>query len=372
MKRPSPVRATIGSTSLPKEPSMRTSIRFRFAAAFAAVLAVSALAGCDFINGLLGIGGGDPPPDPSTQIFKTYLADIPDPELRLCLEETIGKSFGTTAGSITVGDLAGAQWLVGKQRNIASLKGLELTDMRSIDMWNCSIADASALRGLNLEACSLDTNAISSLDPFLLSPRLGFLSLSNNPLTAPELRKITPYAFPALGGLNFSSDYDGSGDYYVSFSDALAVLTPFTGLTNIGLVNFHMNDAQFASFYSAVIAGKLQNFACLTLAKNDIGNASLALIAGIPNLTWLNLQNCPNITSLDALAAAGGPTKLNNLYLNDDGVVDFAPLKTMYDRGCFQGAGAFVHIYNQVNDRTSAESLAAIDYLRAHGVVVQY
>jgi hypothetical protein len=142
---------------------------------------------------------------------------VPDPELRLCLEESIGKTFGTAAGSITLADLEGAERLDTKQRPIASLKGLELAKgLKRIDGYNSGIADASALRGLPLVFCGFDGNLISSLDPFLLSPSLEFLGLIDNPISAAELRKITPASFPSLVGLEISSDADGTGDHYLS------------------------------------------------------------------------------------------------------------------------------------------------------------
>jgi Leucine-rich repeat (LRR) protein len=330
-----------------------------------------ALAGCSGLADFLGITKEDP----SAKVFADYEKKIPSADLRASLAEAVGTPFG----KMTVGEAESLVWVDLKQRDVASLEGIQyFKSMQWILAFDSAISDASALAQLpGLRGCYMAKNRISSLDPFLMCHGIEQLYLIQNPLPESEIfNRLTPGNFPSLKGLQLSGYDEDTGDLLLSFARFKSLVASLPNLVRIGADNFHMSDADFASFYSAILEGKKGTMEELWLAKNQLTDTVMPSISELANLSVLCLMENGGISDISGIA---GMTKMRELFLGSTSVSDVAPLKTLYDNGGLRAKGSHVELYGLALElgtlpltAKGQANQAAIDYLLSKGVAVNY
>lgn len=313
-------------------------------------------------------------------------ADVPDANLRSVFENKTGKAFG----QITDLDLALLDWidLEGEDFIYSDLTGIEyctglislgidstditdftllanLTHLEELFLDGNNISDISFLSGLtllreldirwnqissiatlanltNLESLEVDNNNIDDLSVLSQLSNLRFLSLGENPLDVSDLSVLSTYSYPDLWGLRLSNRYDlGGGSNPINLNTDLTgllnILDDLDSLSYLLMDDFYMNDSQFSSLYTQVLAPRSLEWSELKITDSDLTNASLPSIANLSNLKCLDLF-ANNITELSALE---GMINLSELALAENEFTDLTPLETMYNNGAFRDDGSW-------------------------------
>ena len=153
--------------------------------------------------------------------------NIPDPNLRNVIAQTLGKAPGAI---ITGADMARLTELDAPNRNITNLAGLETaTNLTKLYLRFNSISDLSPLTGLTrLTVLILRDNSISDISPLTRLTNLTGLGLGNNNIT---------YISPLAGLTNLREL--GLGNNNISDISPLARLT---NLRELGLRNNNISD----------------------------------------------------------------------------------------------------------------------------------
>ena len=164
-------------------------------------------------------------------IATAQIVDIPDPNLRVAIEDELGKAPGAT---ITVANMAALTILFAPNANISNLTGLQhatnltlldlgfeelgfeeirehyinsnsisdlsplagLTNLEVLYLWSNSISDISAITGLtNLTTLWIDDNSISDISPLVTNIGLGqgdWVDVRENPLNDAAINTHIP------------------------------------------------------------------------------------------------------------------------------------------------------------------------------------
>ena len=118
----------------------------------------------------------------STLNTQKKVVHIPDPNLRMAVENRLGKSAGTP---ITSTEMARLSQLHASKRRINNLTGLEhATNLVMLDLCDNVISDISVLEGLTkLTWLKLNHNTISGISVLEGLTKLRWLSLSHNSIS---------------------------------------------------------------------------------------------------------------------------------------------------------------------------------------------
>ena len=220
------------------------------------------------------------------------VVDIPDPNLRAAIENSLGKASGAP---ITVSEMATLTRLEARNANISDLTGLEhATNLIDIDIGegevsepaganSNSISDLSPLTKLtNLRDLNFGSNAVSDLSPLAGLTNLRVLYIYNNPIS--DLSPLT-------GLTNLESLYA----WWVRVTD----LSPLTRLTNLRALLIH-GSGSISDISS--LAG-MTNLEVLSLWGEDVSD--LSPLSGLTELGRLDLRY-NSISDLSPLVANTG------------------------------------------------------------------
>ena len=223
--------------------------------------------------------------------------NIPDPNLRAAIKEALGKASGA---AITVADMLKLKRLIGEDRGIENLTGLEFaTNLTELSLKGNKIGDISVLARLtNLTELSLKGNKIGDISVLARLTNLTYLHLSNNKIgDVSALARLTNLTKLYLHENNI-------GD--------ISVLANLTKLTSLVLWNNKIGDIS--------VLARLTNLTYLHLSNNKIGDVSA--LARLTNLTKLYLHE-NNIGDISVLANL---TKLTSLVLWNNKIGDISVL----------------------------------------------
>ena len=264
--------------------------------------------------------------------------NIPDPNLRAKIEETLGKMSGAL---ITTADMAKLTELTAQNANISDLTGLETaTELTELDIRGNNLSNISPLAGLtNLRQLWLQDNALTDISPVADLTNLRELVLQGNAIT-----NISPLSgLTNLTGLwlayNTIADISplvantglGSGDRIFVNDNPLnraSIKTHIPALQGRGVtVEFDNIIAEPVNIPDPNLRAKIEE---------ALGKASGALIttADMAKLTELTAQNA-NISNLAGLEAATSLTRLDlgteyvaaeGRSINSNSVSDLSPL----------------------------------------------
>ena len=235
------------------------------------------------------------------------VVDIPDPNLRTKIEETLGKAAGAT---ITTSDMERLTRLEARNANISDLTGLEhATNLTELDLggeWvdgegfqSNSISDLVPLSGLmELTRLELRGNNISDISPVAGLTNLKRLSFEEN-----KVSDISPVA----GLINLTE--------LRLFGNDISDISPLSGLTNLTWLQLFINNITDLSPLSG-----LTNLTRLSLASNDI--TDISPLSGLANLTILGLAN----NSISDISPLAGLTNLERLGLRHNFISDISAL----------------------------------------------
>lgn len=209
---------------------------------------------------------------------------FPDANLKAIVEDALWISDPTPA------DMLGLINLIGSNRNVASLEGLETaTSLEDLTMSYNQISDISMLSGLsNLTILALSNNQISDISPLSGLHKLRHLDVHDN-----DIADITPLAglsrletlfiryndisdISVLAGLKSLRHLDIHGNH----SSDLSALADLSSLEQLHLQFNQISDI-------SPLAG-LSKLRILRLRRNEISDISA--LTGLKNLDLLDLE----------------------------------------------------------------------------------
>ena len=223
--------------------------------------------------------------------------NIPDPNLRAAIENTLGKASGAT---ITRADMLTLKRLEAKDQGIQDLTGIEFaTNLTWLSLDGNDVSDVSALGGLiNLELLYVHSNQVSDISLLSGLTNLRWLSLGDNDVSdVSGLASLINLEWLFLSG-NDVSDVSVLG-----------------GLTNLERLHFSNNQVSDVSALASLI-----NLTELWLHSNQVSDVSV--LGGLTNLERLHFSN-NQVSDVSALASL---INLTELALSDNRISDFSAL----------------------------------------------
>ena len=172
--------------------------------------------------------------------------NIPDPNLRVAIAETIGMPPNT---SILRGHIENLTYLDARNANISDLTGLEgATNLRSLIINNNSVSDISPLTDLtNLRRLNLGDNNISDISPLASLTNLETLEFRDNNISdISSVSGLTRLTRLDLGGNSVSDISSISGLTRLTlldlWSNSVSDTSPLVGLTNVSELYLQRNS----------------------------------------------------------------------------------------------------------------------------------
>ena len=301
---------------------------------------------------------------------------IPDPNLRVAIEEALGKAPGAL---ITAADMARLTRIVADDAGISNLTGLEAaTRLERIEFRRNSISDLSPLAGLTrLNNIKLRGNRITDVSPLAglinvdwlgleeneitdLSPLKGLIKLNGIGIEGNPVSDVSPLAellslegirawntsisdFSPLAGARRLRWIEFSGDKSISELPSLRGLKSLRrleinhcGISDIsGLAE--LTQLQSLTLHDNLISDlspltSLKSLTHLNLDGNVISDISS--LAGLKSLKELYLQN--NVIS--DVSPVAGLTNLEHLNLSNNAISDFSPLEGLLEEIVIDGS----------------------------------
>lgn len=272
------------------------------------------------------------------------VVNIPDPNLRSAIAETLGKPVRS---QITRSDMLRLTRLIAHDRGIASLKGLEFAaNLGEIRLNNNVISDLSPVSQLRrVHTLEFRHNTIRDLSPLSDSTHLRWiivpdnliedlssisdlvgldgLDISNNLISDfSPLRRLTRLKWIWMSG-NVVADLSVFRDL-VSLREYHSWGTPVLNLSGLAklpsLRKLDLCGGEVSDLSSLKDATHLQE---LYLAGNEITDVSP--LANLTGLTTLNLKH----NEISDVSALSGLTNLHRLYLEHNSIRDFSPLSAL-------------------------------------------
>ena len=250
------------------------------------------------------------------------VVQIPDPNLRAAIAETLGKNPNAP---ITVKEMEGLDNLgrgYGRSRGIRDLTGFQFaTNLKGVSLEDNQISDLSPLAGLiNLRTLGLGNNLVSDISLLKGLKNLTHLYLENN-----QVSDLSPLA----GLINLRILAFSKGD--------VSDLSPLAGLINLEGLKFHDGNISDLSPLAGLVNLKsvsswnsplsdLSSLAGLTkLEKIDFCHGDISDLTPLAGLTVLKeLYFVANeISDISPLAGLTGLSRLN---LDDNEISDISPL----------------------------------------------
>ena len=240
-----------------------------------------------------------------------------DRNLENAVREQVFAKRGTNS-PLTAADVATVSTVVGRNRGITNLTGLEhCTALALLDLTGNRITDLAPLADLKqLQSLTLVSNAVASVAPLARDNALQYLELSHN-----QVKDAAPLA-----------SLEHLSSLYLSYNK-LTTLGPVTNLNR--LVSLYLDGNKIKS------------------------------LAGVERLSRLNMLSATHnaIEDITPVAALGEPTFL---ILAHNRIHDIAPLyrSLTNDLGGQQRFGPFVRIYLQGNPLNRAAKKDSADLVK--------
>ncbi len=259
---------------------------------------------------------------------------IPDPNLRVAIEEALGKASGDT---ITAEDMTKLTRLdvrnsaEPRKENISNLTGLEFAiNLSFLHIGGNSVSDLSPLAGLiKLDFLDVAGNLISDISPLKGLTRLKGLILTGNLIS-----DISP-----LIGLTNLEALRANGNSVSDFS-------PLTALTTLKKVWISGESLSDLSLLAGLI--NLEGVNAWDTSIEDISP-----LAGLTKLRWLDFGRAP----ISDLAPLANITNLRKLTFYDCNIKDLSTL---------EGLTELIHIkmpHNLISDISPLAELTHLTYL---------
>ena len=229
---------------------------------------------------------------------------IPDANLRVAIEETLGKAASDV---ITVEEMATLTTLRAKSKDIRDLTGLEFaTSLEILDIAGNPLSDLSPLtRLVTLKLLEFSGESLSDLSPLadlINLERLGFWNTSVSDLS--PLAGLTKLRW--LGFFSNPMIFD---------------LFPLAGLTNLKeLHTYSSNKPNLLPLKSLT--------GLVALSVRGSGVSDISPLAELINLEELSLEGNRNISDISALASL---KKLVYLNLHTNQIEDISPLAGLHN-----------------------------------------
>ena len=236
-----------------------------------------------------------------TQPTPTGAVYIPDANLRIAVEEALGKAPGA---SITIEDMARLTRLEADEKGIRDLTGLEYAiNLERIEFRRNEISDLSPLAGLiRLDNIKLRGNRITDISPLADLTNVDWLGLEENAIT--DLSPLK--GLIKLNGIGISGN-------------PIADVSPLTSLISLeGIDAWRTPISDFSPL------AKLPRLRWIGFG-NDRSVSTIPSLKGLKSLRRLEISDC-NISDLSALAEL---TQLEWLTLVNNLISDVSPLKNL-------------------------------------------
>ena len=227
------------------------------------------------------------------------VVQIPDPNLRAAIAETLGKNPNAL---ITVKEMERLEELEARDKDIQDLTGMQFAkNLGFLALDRNQISDLSPIaRLINLRVLLIQENLLSDI-----SPVRGLTNLTNISIDDMPVSDLSP-----LAGLINLKKIHAAGN---SISD----LSPIVGLPKLEILYIPGSEISdltpLASFTGLTI---------LNLGSNKIPISDISPLAGLTNLGWLILGN-NEISDISPLASLTGLTRLD---LRHNNISDLSPL----------------------------------------------
>ena len=258
------------------------------------------------------------PIDPQTERIPGASVYIPDPNLRVFIEEKLGK---TPNAPITVEEMTRLHRISPEDKGIRDLTGLEFaTNLEWLKIQGNQISDITPLKGLTkLDLLDISANEIIDLSPLAELKNLRHVNVSHNNISdlspmagLSNLKRFDSWGNPLsdlspLVGLEVIDICGGEPDISTLESaknlkelyllgcgvSDVSPVAKLTGLTRLGLPGNRISDIS--------LLAKLTNLKWLELADNKISDVSS--LAQLKNLTWLHVggNEISDFSPLDGL-----------------------------------------------------------------------
>ncbi|RKU12490.1 hypothetical protein C6503_17015, partial [Candidatus Poribacteria bacterium] len=260
------------------------------------------------------------PIEPGTDYRPGDLVSIPDPNLRVVIEDRLGKPSGAV---ITAADMARLERIEADEAGISSLIGLEAaTQLERIEFRHNAISDLSPIRGLTrLNNIKLRGNRITDVSPLAGLTNVDWLGLEEN-----EITDLSPLkGLIKLNGIGISgnpiSDVSPLGSL-ISLEGIDAWQTPISDFSSLAKLS-RLRWIGFGDDRSISALPSLKGLK--SLRRLEINNCSISDLSGLAELTqleWLQLIN-NQISDISPLANLKG---LEHLNLDANVISDVSPL----------------------------------------------
>ncbi len=314
-----------------------------------------------------------PPVVQRPELIPGESVDIPDPNLRAAIAETLGKAPNAT---ITVAEMEGLGRLVARDSGIKDLTGLQLA--------------------INLNHLSLSGNQISDLSPIMGLTKLNKLWLNGNPVSdLSSLKRLTNLTLLQFDNTHVSDLSPLAGlinlDEVGASTPLISDLSPLKGLKNLRILWFHRTQVSDLSPLAGLtrlediavnqggIFDAIRRIEAQTgiVINTEHGNISdLSPLAGLNNLRrvwfWGNpitdLSPLAGLTKLEMVDICGGTisdlkplvglTNLTDLFLAANGISDISPLAKLTNLKNLDLRS------NNISDISPLAGLTHLNYLR--------
>ena len=282
---------------------------------------------------------------------------IPDANLRVAIETTLGKARGA---SITQAEMTSLTSLNAPNANISDLTGLEFAiNLTGLSLDENQISDVSALSGLNnLKSLQLGYNMISDVSALSSLTRLEHLNLNANLISdISALSSMTNLTWLWFSD-NQISDVSAlsnltSLEHLNLSTNLISDISALSGLTDVKWLKLFKNQISDVSPLS-----RLTKLEALDLSTNVISDIST--LSGLTNLTWLSLDE----NQISDVSALSGLTNLTNLQLSNNLISDVSVLTNLTNL-------TYLHLSdNAISDVSALSGLTSLEYLNLHSNLI--
>ena len=254
--------------------------------------------------------------------------DIPDPNLKDAIAETLNKQQGI---AITKEDMESLVNLEARDKEITDLTGLAFaTNLQVLDLRNNVIDDISELTELTeLNNVQLGENALIDISPLDGKITLEVLRIDNNSISD---------LIPLSGLINL--------EILNLSNNVIDDLSPLSGL--IRLVDITMSNNPPADLSPLVGLISLRNFRSVNTRILD-----LKPLASLPKLRFINIQN----GEIQDLTPLTGSTGLRELHFTNNNITDIVPLASL------TGLTRLTLNHNEISDVSPLAALHNLTFL---------
>ena len=271
---------------------------------------------------------------------------IPDVNLRVAIEEALGKAPGDV---ITAEDIATLTDLYVRGKDISNLMGLEFAiNLKELNIEDNKIFDLMPISGLSeLRVLNIVSNQISDLSPIAELKKIEYFVINHNPISdISAIAGFTQLSYLQMSHIAGVSDISPLADLmnlqtFHCWGSPIIDMSPLVNLSKLetldlcgaklanipsldnlkSLKTLYLVDCNISDLSSLSSLRGLEHFTKLNLHRNNI-ISDISPLAVLTNLKWLNLS-WNNISDVSALTDL---TNLKWLSLELNNISDVSPL----------------------------------------------